>query len=339
MRTKAPKLTAFVRLVGPRYRALNVPPFVIGALGSGGDVSAYLSLGVAAVLTREVAQELANKHADRVEDAVDYPERRRLYSTLGDATVHRLLLTAIVGYVCLLVAMRLVADASWRVLVPWVILMAGALAYSYGPRLKRRPIAGPFVIAVNQAVLFHAGWRYWGEATAPFLVGLLLLVTAGMSLMFSKDAPNLEGDGAIGYRSVYLRLRRARLRTRLLLFLPYIEATAVVMLGVVGSEFLLVWVAAPLTWAFARVVGRADTREEREVVREIGHFGKLALNGTILMAVYPAVATAAIVAGALLWSVLCTLWVHTERGLLSRARVRLAVDLVRARAGVVSTPA
>jgi len=381
------RVRAFFRLVAPRYRALNTPPFVVGAVTGGAAIAVYLPLGIAAIFAWAITQELANKLTDRSEDAVDYPERGRLYELVGHRNLQRLFALAIVVFAALWSAMLVFADAPWRVLVGWGLLMAWAVGYSFGPRIRERAHADPrnrrrhvrilFTIGalwfgvlilfdaplgvfVASAILFgipdyltgprmkerkysgllliaaapplflQMGWRYSDDpVTAPFLAAIALLLVAGVSLMFAKDSPNVDGDASIGYRSIYLRLKGAdgAWRTRLLVSLPYLLAVTLVATGTVGTSYLMVLFAAPAGIAFCRAMARAGSQEEREVVRELGALNKIAITNAILFSFSPAPLTAALAVGAFAWYLSCTWWLHSEPGMLDRRRLAIAAGL------------
>lgn len=323
---------ALVRMLTLRYRALNLPPFIVASMAAGNTWTSYFVLGICGVVVWALTQELMNRHADRAEDAIDYPDRGVLYELVGKRTFERLIVISMTTYVGIVVAMALVAHASWRVLVPWTLLMAGAVAYSYGPRLKATTWGGPILTAGTPPLLFHAAWRYSEDVSREFAVGLLLLVTVSLSMMYSKDADTLAGDGSIGYRSLYLWLKgeAGKRRARFLLLLPYLQVTALVSLGVVGPRFLGVWVVLPLTLAFARSMRRATTKQEQSVVREIGFYTKLVFVLTVLFVFEPTLATALIALASLSWYTAATRWFHAERGLHSKEHFELARALLSA---------
>ena len=376
-----------VRLASPRYRALNVPPFVVGAVAAGAGIALYLPLGLVAIALWSLAEELVNKRTDRAEDAVNYPLRGELYDRVGDRAIRDWMVAAIGAYFVTLCAMWLLAGAPARVLLLWVILFIYSIGYSlgnrrrerpatgagswrrrnvavrafdlvaiasllvlrapavaylvllcvraipslvFGPRIKERRYDSLVIIAFAFPLFFLVGARYSDVAFAgPVAITAALLLLGGLGA-FAKDATDLEGDQSIGHETAYLTMStggKRSFRAHLVISLPYLLTLSLMLAGVVGTRYLVVFLAAPVGLVFSRVLLRASTKAEREVVRELGHLNQVAVMSVALWCYFPEPLTPVVCAGALVWYVVSTRWLHSEPGLMTTERIRLAATL------------
>ena len=178
-------------------------PFAAG-LAAAGQLTAVgmlLAAGFWFVLT--LAIEVTNRMSDRVEDAVNRPERTRLCEQVG----WRRLALARTALWSLVAA----ATVGWLVLAPSALLLtllglgvAAGVGYSCGPRLARHramvfvvlsgTFVGPFALGWAAGAT-GADWRQLDQFVPLFWV-LTLFIS---SLAGIEDITDRVGDEAIGY--------------------------------------------------------------------------------------------------------------------------------------------
>lgn len=307
---------AVARLSRLRYLSLTVPPFAVGVVGGPARDDVYLAAGIVAIVLLRVISSVGNCVSDRVEDAVDHPQRGPLCERVGYGRLSQVVTAAAALFLVILVLVM----ASWRhvdrlALLLWLCFLALKLSYSYGPRLKPRRFSATILLGGLSAGMFTVGWINQGiDEAQTGLAAVLLLWLAGSTLCGSKDVPNLEGDQAIGYQSPYLRLlasRRPLARALAIVSLPYVAVLALVA-GGFRADVLWVLAVFPMAVVFTMVLIGARTPGERMVVREVGYLYWLTFMGVALVSLVPTAATVAWMAGGLVWFVLASLLVHPD---------------------------
>lgn len=322
-----------------RFAALYFIPFC-GGLAAAGDVRvAPLLLAAAGWIVLTLAIELTNRLADRVEDAINRPERTRLCAGVGWRRLARLQLA--------LWAVVAAAAAAWVALAPgWLLvalLAAGAGAgagYSRGPRLARRRLLVFVMLSGTFVGPFCLGWvagspgaglgafARLGRFSPLFWVATLFIC----SLAGIKDVTDRRGDEAIGYRSAFLALadRHSRAVLALLVSVPYAALAGFVAAGSLPPRMLALAATLPLSLALGLAVRGAGASAQRGLlVREALYGHWLAFTSLALLARYPSAALLAALAGA--W----TYWLLAGRHLhwtapLRRADLRRLAALARA---------
>jgi len=191
----------------PRYLALTLPPFAVAELWSPGHDRRYLALGVFQILLLRAVSSLSNCASDQAEDARDHQRRVGFCEELGYPTLPRLVRVAVFIYVAILLCLVLVVRITGVAIALWVAFLMLKLAYSYGPRLKPRRFSATVLLGSLSAGMFTVGWfgceLTWSHSAACVA---FLLWAVGSCLCGSKDAPNLEGDADVGYRSPFIRV-------------------------------------------------------------------------------------------------------------------------------------
>ncbi len=320
------RVLATIRLARPRYLSIMVTPFVVGFVASGNDDYAYLTLGIVAVALYQVVTSVGNCVSDRTEDELDYPERTRLCHAATYRTLSQVVIASSVLYLAIVATMAFVLDIQLDTIFFWVLYLVGTLVYSFA-RVKTRTFGPPILLGSLSAALAWVG--YWGfhdslawtegvhlvslfkleigdvltgEAA---LIGPAVLVMwiFGGSLCGSKDVPNLAGDAAIGYESIYLRIVRgpyALVRVIAVMSLPYLAALVFVAAGY-SQPSPWVFSVYPLALLFATILVRAAAERERELVRECGYVYWQLFMCSVLLSLDQTGLTAGILAASLAW--------------------------------------
>jgi len=331
---KFSQVVAAVRLARLRYLSIMVTPFVCGFVASGNDDYAYLALGTVAVIAYQFVTSVGNCLSDRTEDQVDYPERTSLFEEVTYAGLRNLVIACCVIYMAIVATMAFALDIQLDTIGFWVLYLVGTLVYSFA-RVKTKTFGPPILLGSLSAALAWVG--YWGfhdalswtegvhlerflhldiggVLTGPAaLIGPAVLVMwiFGGSLCGSKDVPNLAGDAAIGYESIYLKIVRgpyAMFRVVAVMSLPYLGALVFVVAGYPQpSPWVLV--AYPLAWVFAAILTRASKQTEFELVRELGYVYWQIFMTLILFSLDPSGLMATILLASLGW------WLVMSRGL------------------------
>jgi 4-hydroxybenzoate polyprenyltransferase len=349
-------LRALLQCASCRFGALYYVPFCAG-MAAAGTLSVLTALLAAAFwLALGLAIEVTNRLADRVEDAVNRPERTALCEAVGWRRLARIQLG--------LWAVVVLAAVAWLALSPnalLLLLIAGGaffgIAYSRGPRLARHralvfvvlsgTFVGPFCLGVAAGDPLgrasDAGFAQLG-AFVPLFWVLTLFIS---SLAGVKDITDRAGDEAIGYRSAFLAFaeRHGTAALSALAAAPFVALTAFVAVGLMPARALALLAFLPLSVAVALAVRGAHERPaEQLLVREALYHHWLAFTTATLLLCYPSVALAAALAGGWLWWTVASRFLHWTAPLRLGDLPRVAVlasagDARRASGVVVSVPA
>jgi 4-hydroxybenzoate polyprenyltransferase len=307
-------------LARTRYLALTVPPFVVGVLADPGNDSRYLWIGVLTIVILRGISSIGNCIADRVEDAIDHPERAVLCEYVGYSTLRGIVLVLLIAYLALLLTMTFVLNVYWGAIALWIAYLLVKLSYSFGPRLKPKRSSATIILGAVSGGMFFVGWIGNGlHDVATGIVVAILLWSMGASLSGSKDAADLEGDARIGYRSVYKELmdsshplwRSIRVTSR-----PYLVAAAgaIVTTFIDGPDISLFWCLAlyPLAISFAVFLVRARSVAERSFLREFGYLYWIVFMGVVLISVMPTLTVVIVAVGALIWYLVISWLAHPD---------------------------
>jgi len=330
-------LRALLQCASCRFGALYYMPFCAGMAAAGTLTVLTALLGAAFWLVLGLAIEVTNRLADRVEDAVNRPERTALCALVGWQRLAR---------IQLLLWGAVVASAGvWLALTPnallLVLLVSGAgvgIAYSRGPRLARQralvfvvlsgTFAGPFCLGFAAGdplgAASDAGFAQLAEFVPLFWV-LTLFIS---SLAGIKDITDRAGDEAVGYRSAFVAFaeRHGGAALTLLASVPFVALTAFIATGQLAPRALVLLAFLPLSAGIALAVrGARDRPADQLLVRETLYHHWLAFTTATLLACFPSIGLAAALGGGWLW------WTLAARHLHWTAPLRLG-DLPRAAA-------
>jgi 4-hydroxybenzoate polyprenyltransferase len=318
----------FVQCASCRFSALYFIPFC-GGLAAADDVRvAPLLLAAAFWIVLTLAIETTNRLADRVEDAINRPERTQLCERVGWPRLARLqaVLWGAVG----------AAAAAWLALAPgWLLAgliglgVCAGIGYSRGPRLARHRLLVFVMLSGTFVGPFSLGWvagspgagiadfSRLGQFTSLFWVATLFIT----SLAGIKDITDRRGDEAIGYRSAFLALvdRHSTAALAFVAALPYVALAGFVAAGSLPARMLVLVAVLPVSIALGLAVRGAGTSAgEQLAVREALYLHWLAFTSAAVLARYPSVPLLAAIAAAWAW------WVLASRSLHWSAPLRLA---------------
>jgi 4-hydroxybenzoate polyprenyltransferase len=312
----------FLQCASCRFSALYFMPFCAGLVAAGRPSAAGALLGAGFWLLLTLAIEVTNRLADRVEDAVNRPERTALCAAVGWTRLERIQL-ALWGLVA-------AAAAAWLALAPNALLAlliaAGAgfgVAYSRGPRLARNralvfvvlsgTFVGPFCLG------FAAGDPLAGGSGASFgqlgrFVPLFWVLTLFISCLAGiKDITDRAGDEAIGYRSAFIALveRHGTAALVALAAIPFAALAAFVAAGLLPARALALLAFLPLSIAVGLAVrGARERPADRLLVREALYHHWLAFTSATVLVCYPSAFLAAGLLAGWLWWILASRHLH-----------------------------
>jgi 4-hydroxybenzoate polyprenyltransferase len=334
-------LRAFLQCGSCRFGALYFLPFAAGLAAAGRPSVAGALLGAGFWLVLALAIEVTNRLADRVEDAVNRPERTALCEAVGWARLGRLQL-ALWGLVA-------VATGVWLALAPnallALLLASGAgfgIAYSRGPRLGRHralvfvvlsgTFVGPFCLG------FAAGDPSGGASTAGFgqldrFVPLFWVLTLFISSLAGiKDITDRAGDEAIGYRSAFIQLaeRHGTAALATLAAVPFAALAAFTAAGLLPARALGLLAFLPVSIAIGLAVrGAGDRAADQLRVREALYHHWIAFTSATLLVCFPSAALLALLLGGWLWWTLASRYLHWGAALALADVPRLAALAIR----------
>jgi 4-hydroxybenzoate polyprenyltransferase len=315
-------MRAFLQCASCRFSALYFMPFCAGLVAAGDASAASALLGAGFWLVLALAIEVTNRLADRVEDAVNRPERTALCEAVG----WRRLEQAQLGLWGLVAA----AAAVWLALAPnallALLLASGAtagLAYSRGPRLARHRLlvfvvlsgtfVGPFALG------YAAGDPAGGASTAAFhqlgrFIALFWVLTLFISCLAGiKDITDRRGDEAIGYRSAFVQLaeRHGTAALATLAAIPFAALAAFAAAGLLPARALWLLAFLPLSLAVGLAVrGAHDRPADQLLVRETLYHHWIAFTTATLLVCFPSAFLLAGLLGAWLWWTLASRFLH-----------------------------
>jgi hypothetical protein len=338
LRPRSPRTwISLVRLSRPRYLSIQLVPFLIGAIATPLGAPWYLVFGVLGVLAWKVIVSIANIISDRAEDAIDHPERTVLVDTVGIRMLNQLLSLTCLLYVVLVALMVLVSRTPADTVLLWTFFGVAALAYSF-LGVKRKTVVSPALFGAESAGFLWVGWHGGGgfldwmqdihlQSLVELDVGrcltgdgrliipsVLVLWIFGATLCWSKDAPNLEGDMAVGYRSMYWQVVRGAhpyARALAVMSIPYMFVLLFHLYGY-GAPDILVLAVYPVAVGFAALLVRADSVEQRELVREGGYLYWQLFMSAVLVSLYPRPGTLAVVGACFVWWCLASARLHPD---------------------------
>jgi 4-hydroxybenzoate polyprenyltransferase len=328
------RVLALARMPRWRFRPYNLVPFSVAFIASGNDNVTYLALGIAAIFLYSWAQDFSNISGDRVEDAINRPERVELARRAGGyAVVFRTSLVAAAAYVGVVAALVVWGglDPVWVPL--WLSPIVFTYAYSYGPHTKAGTYSSPLSHSLIPSFPLLVGWIGSGDPVeiVPYFVLLALIRLSNTGLGF-KDIDDLAGDAAIGYRSIHTQIVGSRRPTMLalpILLSPYAALAAFGVADLIGEAWPIGFAMLPLGLAFLRIILAARTKTEGTAVREAGNFYMLTFIPLACFVLEPEWYTVAIGAGGLAWYTFFTLRWHLDTGELSREKVEAMLRLLR----------
>jgi len=315
-------LRALLQCASCRFGALYYVPFCAGMAAAGTLDVLTASLGAAFWLTLGLAIEVTNRLADRVEDAVNRPERTALCERVGWRRLERVQL-ALWGAVA-------AATGAWLAFSPnallLLLILSGAgfgLAYSRGPRLARHrslvfvvlsgTFVGPFCLGFAAGdplgAASEAGFSQLGEFVPLFWV-LTFFIS---SLAGVKDITDRAGDEAIGYRSAFVAFaeRNGTAALTALAAVPFVALTAFVASGLLPARALALLAFLPVSVAVTLAVRGAHERPaDQLLVREALYHHWLAFTTATLLVCFPSAGLAAALAGGWLWWILASRFLH-----------------------------
>lgn len=306
---------ALVRLSRPKYLAMKVPPFLVGFLVSGRTETSYLWFGLAAIGMFLIVTSYGNTVSDRVEDRIDYPERTRLVTRVGERTLRVTAWAAGATFLVLVALMLIASHVAVYIALTWVLVLAMTVFYSFGPRFKTGKYASPMVVGADAAGHLLLGFGQIDPElpqvfTAAVVIWLFVVCLGGY-----KDLGNIEGDTAIGFRSLYWDMVRGRhptVRVALIVMVPYVVVLGLVALGLLPERNLILLGLLPAAIALSVVMARAETAEEGEAVKEVGYLYLLLIVSTILFGLHPEPATLVIAASGVVWYLAIARWLHCD---------------------------
>lgn len=294
---RAAATRAFLQCASCRFSILYFMPFC-GGLAAARRLDGRTALLAAGFwLTLSLAIEVTNRLSDRVEDAINRPERTALCAAVGWDALRRLqgLLWGAVA----------AAALAWLALAPGAllaaVLAAGACAgagYSRGPRFSRHRMLVFVVLSGAFVGPFSLGWATGGHAPGiadvrqlggftPLFWVMTFFIT---SLAGIKDISDRAGDRAIGYRSAFVALtdRHGAAVLALVAAVPYAALSAFVATGTLPPRMLASLALLPFSVALALAArGASGDARGQLAVREAFYCHWLTFTAAALLTFEP----------------------------------------------------
>jgi 4-hydroxybenzoate polyprenyltransferase len=337
-------VTALLQCASCRFAVFYFLPF-FGAFAEVRPVNVrWLVLGAVYWLLHSMGTETVNRLSDRVEDAVNRPERTALCEQVGFTRLRHISIGLWVSVAVL--------DVVFVVLRPNVLLavlltLAGlsSLNYSYGLRLARNRYAAPLLLTfhfggtfmigwvIASQVLDASAWRNFLSVALPFVV-----VSCGTLIALGgvKDLTDVVGDAEVDYHSLWVTVARKHGKWLIwaLVSTTFVLTGAFVAIGLYPPRFLLSFALIPAAILLRHCLWHSSTALEELVTREIFYQYWMLYLAVAVTLYAPGVETFAAVIGSLAYWVVTSQYLHWSGGVQQehlRTIVNLASPTGRAR--------
>lgn len=294
-------------------------------------------LDLVAVTLFQLITSVSNCLSDREEDAIDYPERTRLCQSLGYGFMRDAVIASTAAYLAVLGVMTWVVDVPLDTIIIAFLGLLASFSYSF-LRLKRHPLGAPSLLGPMSGLSLWVGWHGSGGDfaflddvhlgaitaldpgalltgdTAVVLPSAIALALLGATLCGSKDVPNLAGDAAVGFKSLYLQIvtgKHPLARVLSIVSVPYLFVAACVAAGY-EPPYLWILLLYPAAIGFSRTLVRAGSPAEGLVVREVGYLYWQLFMSAVLIAVDPTPLTAGVLLASACWWLVSSRWLHPD---------------------------
>ncbi len=282
-------------------------------------------------LVQSLATEVTNRLTDRVEDAVNRPERTALCAAFGWERL-RVLEWALWGVMLTMSGVWLVVDGNVALALVLVSCIAVGIGYSRGPRLSRSRLFAFFMINMVFGGSFVVGWvagnpsgtEAWRQLKSFFpllvVVGLFILVLAGI-----KDITDEAGDREVGYRSPFLEIVNGQTRAMpwVLALVPSLATALFAATGLLPLRLALIVLFAPVSLAMVTAAGRAQRTGDQLIVREAFYNYWFLYSSAALLAFAPSWSLLSVIAVSWVLWLGATYFLHWGDGLTSADLRRL----------------
>jgi 4-hydroxybenzoate polyprenyltransferase len=306
-----------------RFTAFYFLPFYAGLLHQGGKSPAWAVFGAGYWFLHSLGTELANRIADRQEDEINRPDRTALCHRVGFPTLAKVTVACWIIVASLDVALLIISPS---ILLAVLLFAAGAfgIGYSFGPHLKRHPVAALLILTFPFSGTFLVGWAArqppdgleihdFCYSALPFAI---LLGSLAASIGGAKDLTDKIGDAVVGYKSAWVRAVRSHSRLLVMVAIasPFVYIVVAVATGLLSPRMLVMSVFAPLSWYFAAAASRATTNAQLDAVREIGYTYCGTFMAVAVSLYQPSAQMLIAVIGTASYWILASQWLHWTDG-------------------------
>jgi hypothetical protein len=310
---------AFLRLARAKYLALEIPAFLTGFAAGGSRSYGYAVLGLIAIVLFLLVTSYSNTLSDRVEDAIDYPERSRMAEVAGYRALRAACGAAAVIYVVIVLLMVFASHMQPGWSAVWLLVLAMTGSYSVGPRFKTKRLISPIVCGGTTAGFLLLGYVGPGVRTSQHVFAgtfaTLWIFGFCLYLVGYKDLGNISGDTAIGFRSSYWNIvssHRPALRALAVVGLPYLVVVALTIAGELPASDMFVFLLIPFAVGYAFAITKGSSPDVGIAIRDLGNLYWQCFNGILLVGLYRSATTVLVVLAALLWYLVASFALHHD---------------------------
>ncbi len=275
-----------------RFTLYYLFAFWLGVFASGRVTVGLLVFGVVYWFLHNMATEWLNRVSDVTEDEVNRRERTLICHEAGYPLLRRLAWWTW-GLVACLDVGWVVQTKSLALGVTLAVVTLGAINYSVGLRMKKRPYLAFAALALPLGPA-TVGWAAAGAGLSSSGPGTL--VAAGCVILFvallsasltaMKDLTDVSGDREIGFEGLWVRIVRTGRRwlSPAVVSVPYGVVVIGVGLGLVPRRFVALLALLPLSLVLGLAASRARGSGESIAVRETAYeVTALALAGGVAL--------------------------------------------------------
>ncbi|MBI4301401.1 MAG: UbiA family prenyltransferase [Chloroflexi bacterium] len=277
--SRADKGIALLKLARPRSWLLILPMFIFAYASTGELRYSYLALGTGIIALLTAATNLFNTWTDQAEDQINLPHRQVWIDNLGQDTLKWAIA---LGYL-LLILMPPLVNRSFAIVIYLGIVLS--IFYSWGPRLKARPVFSSLIFSTGVIIPFTAGWvinQPLAKIDPVFFLLTCFFLTAGGL----RNLPDARGDQIAAVKNLFTIFPfTTALKLALgLLLSPYLLLAIFLSLDILPAKYLLCYLFLPFTFIIVTKALRDRTPEQKETTLTFTYsYQLLFLLGTLLI--------------------------------------------------------
>ena len=269
--TKGNLLPSFLEITVPYYMPIAILGIFVGVTTGGGSLDYNVFLSFISVVALVAAFNTFNGVTDFKIDLINKPHRPIPSGKISRNSA--LMYSEIFYFISMWVAYQLTAQFFQIMVLSSVI----TVLYSFPAiRLRKRFIISNLCGAILYGLLCPmAGWALVPANPLPiYILGFTFLFS--LSLSMSKDFEDFIGDRVYGMRTmpVALGIEKAKLISTLILSLSFVYLTAIILLGFIEVQYILVILTLP---AFILLIRRMyknnksfyNSIEDRKIAKKI----------------------------------------------------------------------
>ena len=313
-------MLTLLRIGSVRFSAYYFVSLFTGLHLTGRDSTRWIILAAGASILGCLAIELLNRVTDETEDRINNPLRCLLCDRIGYKRLRSLSVTlfAVVSILGVIVWWKTSGSMAIFVLMCLTIL----IMYNYSASLRLKQYRWGVLVVLSLPFIFPflLAWAAYGPLRA-FPIAVLFLPLFAATISGAKDITDIAGDLQRNYHSVFVQLigspTQHKVRLLVLLLAPHVFLILLVALGLSPVRLLMLIGLLPLSFIYIVLCRHAQTTLQNAVMREWLYQLLFIAECATLFLIAPSARLAAVFAGAIVFWIIASRWLHWRAGLTS----------------------